>query len=160
MNVKTAESSPTEYTDKPMAQKKPDLATHITRNARHQLVRLCLTSIRYEYVDMPLTRKKPRGRPPSPENRLATTLNVSPRTVRRWASGQDAIQSSDTNATKLAELAYTYNPEETTRILQDDAERYRSTVEEWLGFMESNSVTCPCLEKQEPINPRPPEARQ
>jgi len=154
------EESPGEFTDMPMAQNSLDLATHITRDARHQLVRLCLASIRYEYVDMPLTRKKRRGRPPSPENRLATTLNVSPRTVRRWASAQDAIQSSDTNATKLVELAYTYNPEETSRILRGDAERYRRTVEEWLGYMEKNSVTCPCPEKQDPINPRPKEKRQ
>ena len=159
--MKTAELPPTEYKDMPMAHKeRPDLATHITRDARHQLVRLCLTSIRYEYVDMPLTRKKTRGRPPSPENRLATTLNVSPRTVRRWASGQDAIQSSDTNATKLVELAYTYNPKETTQILQGDAERYRRTIEEWLVYMESNSGTCPCPEKQAGFNPRPPEAQQ
>jgi transcriptional regulator with XRE-family HTH domain len=138
-----------------MAQKKPALATHITKDARHKLVRLCLTSIRYEYVDMPLTRKTRRGRPPSPENRLANRLNVSTRTVRRWASGQDAIQSSDANAEKLAELAHTYNPEETTRILRVDAERYRRKVEAWLGYMESNSVTCPCPEKQEDENPRP-----
>jgi transcriptional regulator with XRE-family HTH domain len=159
MNMKTAESSRTEYMDKPMAQKKPDLATHITKHARHQLTRFCLASIRYEYADMPLTRKK-RGRPTSPENHLATALNVSPRTVRRWASGKDAIQSSDTNAEKLAELAYSYNPEETTRILQDDAEQYRMTVEAWIGSVKSNSVTCPCPEKQADINPRVQEAQR
>jgi hypothetical protein len=139
-----------------MAQKEnPDLATLITKDARHQLVRLCLTSIRYEYVDMPLTLKTRRGRPLSPENCLVSRLGVSPRTVRRWASGPDAIQSSDTNAEKLAELAYVYNQEETTRILREDSERYRRTVEAWLGYMELHSVICPCPEKQEDMNPQP-----
>jgi len=139
-----------------MAHKEhPDLATHITKDARHQLVRLCLTSIRYEYVDMPLTRNKHRGRPPSLENRLAIRLNVFPRTVRRWASGTDAIQSSDINAEKLVEIAYTYNPEETTWTLNVDTERYQRRVEEWLRCMELNSVTCPCPENQGDVNLRP-----
>jgi transcriptional regulator with XRE-family HTH domain len=127
MNEGELAQTSTKYQDKPMTQEeKPTLATHITKHARHQLVRFCLTSIRSEYDDMPLTRKTRRGRPPSPENRLASRLGVSTRTVRRWSSGQEAIQSSDENAEKLAALAYVYNQEETILLLREDAERARA----------------------------------
>jgi hypothetical protein len=155
----------TDHHDKRTTDKTPPLGEHVSKEARHRLVGICLLSTRKEYADMPLTgNKRKRGRPTTHHTLLATRLNVSPRTVRRWASGRDAIQSSDTNAEKLTELAYTHSPQETTLILRNDAERYWRTVEAWLGYMGSNSLTCPCPEKltrpRTPHQPIPKEARQ
>ena len=155
----------TDNQDKPTTVKTVPLGERVSKEARHGLVGICLLSIRNEYADMPLTEKKrKRGRPTTHHTLLATRLDVSPRPARRWTSGRDAIQSSDANAAKLAELAYTYSPQETTLILRRDAERYWRTVEAWLGYMGSNSVTCPCPEKPThppaPHQPTSTEARQ
>ena len=83
-------------------------------------------------MDKPLSNNKP-GRPLTPETTLAATLNVSPRTVKRWTSHPDAIQSCDENADKLAETAHSYDPEKTTEVLLEDVRLYRRVVDEWLS---------------------------
>ncbi len=82
-------------------------------------------------IDKPLSNNKP-GRPLTPETILAAALNVSPRTVKRWASNPDTIQSCDENADKLAEAAHSYDPEKTMEILLEDVRHYRRIVDEWL----------------------------
>ncbi len=85
-------------------------------------------------MDKPLSNNKP-GRPPTPKTTLATTLNVSPRTVKRWTSNPDAIQSCDENANKLAETAHSYDPQKTPEILLEDVRLYQRIVDEWLTGM-------------------------
>jgi hypothetical protein len=82
-------------------------------------------------MDKPLSNKT-SGRPRTPETTLAATLNVSPRTVKRWTSNPDAIQSCDINANKLAETAHSYDPQKTTEILLEDVRLYQRIVDEWL----------------------------
>ncbi len=91
---------------------------------------LCVTHIAREYMDKPLSNKK--GRPPTPETILAAAINVSPRTVKRWTSHPEAIQSCDMNANKIAEMAYDLNPKRTTEILLKDVASHRRIVDEWL----------------------------
>ena len=165
MNEREPPKPSPDHHDTPTSVKTPPLGEHASKEARHQLASICLLNTQKEYTDKPLTEKKrKRGRPPTLHTLLATKLNVSPRTVRRWSSGQDAIQSSDANAEKLADLAYTHSPLETTLILRKDAKRYCRTVEAWLRYMGSNSLTCPCPEKQthspKPHQTTPTEAQQ
>ncbi len=82
-------------------------------------------------MDKPLSNNKP-GRPLTPETALAASLNVSPRTVKRWTSHPDAIQSCDENADKLAETAHSYGPQKTMEVLLEDVRHYRRIVDDWL----------------------------
>ena len=122
------------------------LGQHLGKHTRHQLVHLCITHITREIMDKPLSNNKP-GRPPTPETTLAATINVSPKTVKRWTSHPDAIQSCDTNANKLAEAAYTYNPHRTTETLLEDVASHQRIVKEWLT-RRTNTLTSPCPTKQ------------
>ena len=106
------------------------LGQHLSKHTRHRLVHLCVTHIAREYMDKPLSNKK--GRPPTPETILAAAINVSPRTVKRWTSHPEAIQSCDMNANKIAEMAYDLNPKRTTEILLKDVASHRRIVDEWL----------------------------
>ncbi len=82
-------------------------------------------------MDKPLSNNKP-GRPLTPETTLAAVLNVSPRTVKRWTSNPDAIQSCDENADKLAKTAHSYDLEKTMEVLLEDVRLFRRVVDEWL----------------------------
>jgi len=106
------------------------LGQYLSKEARYKLVQLCIRHTIGIKMDKPLSKK--RGRPITPESILATALDVSSRTVRRWNSHPNAIQSSDVNAEKLAETAYMYNPMRTTEILFEDVAFHCQIVDEWL----------------------------
>jgi len=63
---------------------------------------------------------------------LAIKIGVSYDTVKRWQD-PNAIQSCDSNAERLAQIAYTYNPEETIEILKEDLELRRAAIETWIS---------------------------
>lgn len=115
----------------------------ISKGARHHLTWICLKGIEKEYRDTPLSEKsRGRGRPPSLYKLLAGKLSVSIKSVRRWAD-PEAIHSNDLNAGKLAETAYSYDPEKTAQVLRDDVERHRCNIESWLAQVEANLGTHP-----------------
>lgn len=134
-----------ELTDIGMDDNSPSLGECLSKYARHHLCLICLEGIREEFQDKPMSHKS-RGRPVSTEYLLATTLSVSRKTVKRWATSPDVdhnIQSCDSNAERLAELAYRYDPEKTTKILREDLMTYQKVVESWLDDSEAKYGTGP-----------------
>ena len=91
------------------------LAEYTSREARYRLVQVCL-----EEIQRTLTEEN------SPDNAsriLAASLNVSQRTIQRWASG--GIQSCNGNADALIALALRHRPHKAAKILKRDLDNHR-----------------------------------
>lgn len=102
---------------------------------RHKLCLLCLEEIQKNFTSMSESdepKDRGRGRPRSASSILANQVDVTYDTVKRWQD-PEAIQACNANAVKLARLAFTYNPEETIKILRQDLERHREAVEVWIS---------------------------
>jgi hypothetical protein len=115
------------------------IGEYLTKTARHHLTKVCLQGIKKELKelkDMGITHNS-RGRPPSPEARLALKMGVTPKTTKRWSDFRD-IQSNDDNTSKLVELAYNYDSTKTTEILHRDILIYQTIIESWLSEAEAN----------------------
>ncbi len=125
------------------------LGESLTKFGRHKLCLLCLEAIGDELNRTPIPNKsRGRGRPPSPVGVLAQRMEVHPDSVRRWMDLRE-IQASDYNSEKLAVMAVKFNPEEVSRILREDLDRYRETMEGWLKRIVPNNTVSPCVENTE-----------
>ena len=110
----------------------------LTKFGRHKLCLLCLEAIRDELSRKPIPNKsRGRGRPLSPASILAMRMKVHPDSIRRWTNLREA-QASDGNTEKLAAMAVKFSPEGVTRILREDLDRYRETMEGWLNRVAPN----------------------
>jgi len=66
--------------------------------------------------------KKPVDRNDTANLRMAKALGVARRTVRRWKRG--GFQSCNPNTKRLINLAFSYIPDETTELLEEDLNRH------------------------------------
>jgi len=102
----------------PIRENHPTLAEYTSREARCLIAQLCIKRIKKALgVDAVV----------SATGAVAEHLDVSIRTVQRWASG--GYQGSDANIDELINLAYLVAPEEAAGILDEDLERHRLHVE-------------------------------
>ena len=107
----------------------------ISKVARHRLCLLCLRGIEKGFQrasKLDAHKGRGRGRPQSPATVLANQINVTYDTVRRWTD-LSKIQSCDANAIRLADVAFTLNPDETIEILRQDAVSHRAVIEDWIS---------------------------
>lgn len=131
------------FRDKPMSYYSLTLSEEIGKDARRKLVALCLRGYQKELRDKPPSRYS-RGRPKSAVALLAEAVGISRRTVQRWLYGEGS-RACDVNAGRLAEIACSFYPEETGRILIDDVEGYSTRLNGWLNHMGVGiSATSPC----------------
>lgn len=105
----------------------------ISKVGRHKLCLLCLREIKKDLNGASkLEAPKGRGRPQSSSTVLANQINVTYDTIRRWTD-LEKIQSCDANAIRLADVAFTLNPDETIEILRQDAVSHRAVIEDWIS---------------------------
>ena len=109
------------------------LIEFLSRPARKRIVEsLCGALLRElrEEGNTGVGRKR-RGRPfSSGSTLLASRLGLSRQSVNRWLS--NVMQSSNTNAAKIVELARELIPETLEEVLYRDVDRHRAEVERLL----------------------------
>lgn len=104
----------------------------LSKSVRHELCVLCLAAIQRELNKKEEPPRRGRGRPQSAATVLAARVGVTYDSIKRWTD-LSKIQSCDSNATKLAQAAFEYDPEETIKILRVGVERHREAVEGWIS---------------------------
>lgn len=120
----------------------------LSRIARHELTLLCINCIHKE-LNPSDGKKRRRGRPTSPMGTLAIKLGVHTDSVKRWMDISQA-QACDFNTTRLAEIAYRYDPEGVVRIIREDLARRKRTIDAWFKEIEANYPAPPYVENSHP----------
>ena len=121
----------------------------LSKFARHQLALVCLKAIRDELdQNLLMSKRRGRGRPTSPMGILSIRMNVHIDSVKRWTNLKE-IQANDYNAERLAKMVYAFDPAGVAQILQEDIERRRETMDEWLKEAESNYGVSPYVKNTE-----------
>ena len=121
-----------DFRDRGMSHYSSTIGEGIGKDARSKLVALCLRGYQAELRDKPMSRNS-RGRPKTAVAMLAEAIGVSRRTVQRWLEPEGA-RACDVNASRLAEIACHFYPEETGRILVNDVRGYSKRLSGWLNF--------------------------
>jgi hypothetical protein len=119
------------YHDRGLPEKESVLGEVIGKGTRNTLALLCLKAAASASPDI---KQRSPGRPRGPQGKLAEVLGVNVRTVERWIDPED-IQASDSNAERLAEYAYTFYPNEVSKLLLAEATDHLHIVENWLTTM-------------------------
>lgn len=133
----------TDFRDMGLSHYSEKIGEGIGKDVRRQLVVLRLRGYREELRDKPLSHNS-RGRPKTEVACLADATGVSKRTVHRWLVGEGA-KACDVNTGRLAEIAYAFYPEETSRILIEDANGYSRQLSSWLNSRAGGIfATTPC----------------
>ena len=118
-----------------LSEYSPTFGEAISKVGRHKLCLLCLREIEKDLngaSKLEAPKGRGRGRPQSPATVLANQINVTYDTIRRWTN-LEKIQSCDVNAIRLADVAFTLNPDETIEILRQDAVSHRAVIEDWIS---------------------------
>ena len=98
------------------------ICEYISRDARHELVKVCAEGIEKEKE----TEKSPYPPKWGVSKIMALKLKVDERTTQRWIS--KGIQGCNENIFKLIELSLEYSPIQTINVIQEDLESYTKSV--------------------------------